>query len=540
MTAINNERVHLRLISINDVYTLENFPKLGTLIDDKKAGANNCVCLLPGDFLSPSLLSSLDKGKGTVDCLNHLGFDIVSFGNHEDDVGRGDLLARIHEFKGIWLNSNVPGYENLLPKYHIIEVTLPFGRTVRVGFLAVVMHDPATYRRVPFAGLAVENANETALKMGQWLLNEQNCCCVIAMTHQFINDDRQLAAGQPGRMFAVIVGGHEHVPFLENTGITWITKSGSDSTHAAIIDLVWPEQLDSTKNSGLDWPSVTIVHEPVSTYTERQDLRELVDSHMASVRELTQATLLKLDGEKTLTSVGTRAKQTSLGTLVCNLIRDALGADCCLVNGGGIRANRTYHERFTYGDLEAEIPFDNEMVVVEMPASVLRETIRLSRLLAPVQSGGFLQCDDSLGFDPSEKNLTSIVGQPYDDSRPVRVALVREMLTGMDHNQALVQFGKEHPDKIPRLGSGRGLRNVLVDAFAHAIWHTLGDFELIDTNGDGVISRPELAAALERIHAEPPSQTVVDLVFNTLDRDQDESISRSEAPPLPERKSYHG
>eukprot|EP00961_Rhodomonas_salina_P058618 787443-Rhodomonas_salina.2 len=31
---------------------------------------SNTITILPGDFLAPSLLSSLDKGKGMVDCMN--------------------------------------------------------------------------------------------------------------------------------------------------------------------------------------------------------------------------------------------------------------------------------------------------------------------------------------------------------------------------------------------------------------------------------------------------------------------------------------
>ena len=61
----------------------------------------------------------------------------------------------------------------------------------------------------------------------------------------------------------------------------------------------------------------------------------------------------------------------------------ALGAEACLFNGGGIRASRDYRERFTYGDLEAEVPFDNEMVIVRMPGRVVRAAVTASRALAP-------------------------------------------------------------------------------------------------------------------------------------------------------------
>ena len=84
-------RPWLRIIQINDVYELDNFPRLKTLIDQHQhtlpynnSNCENddegpdstddrpdvCITVCAGDFLSPSLLSSLDKGRGMVDILN--------------------------------------------------------------------------------------------------------------------------------------------------------------------------------------------------------------------------------------------------------------------------------------------------------------------------------------------------------------------------------------------------------------------------------------------------------------------------------------
>jgi 2',3'-cyclic-nucleotide 2'-phosphodiesterase (5'-nucleotidase family) len=54
-------------------------------------------------------------------------------------------------------------------------------------------------------------------------------------------------------------------------------------------------------------------------------------------------------------------------------VRAALGVDACMINGGGIRGDRDYEGVFTYGDLEAELPFANEVVVASMPGRVVRD-----------------------------------------------------------------------------------------------------------------------------------------------------------------------
>eukprot|EP00966_Prymnesium_polylepis_P104095 2410524-Prymnesium_polylepis.1 len=83
----------LRIVHITDVYTLENFPSLRTLIQEKRAEfeathgkGSRTICVLTGDFLMPYLLSSVDKGKGMMAMLNGTPVDYVTWGNHEADV----------------------------------------------------------------------------------------------------------------------------------------------------------------------------------------------------------------------------------------------------------------------------------------------------------------------------------------------------------------------------------------------------------------------------------------------------------------------
>ena len=71
----------LKFIMVNDVYELDNLPKFRTCCDEEKKDYNGTVIgVLPGDFLSPSLLSGLDHGSGMVDCLNSCGIDVVCIG----------------------------------------------------------------------------------------------------------------------------------------------------------------------------------------------------------------------------------------------------------------------------------------------------------------------------------------------------------------------------------------------------------------------------------------------------------------------------
>ena len=524
----------LRIICFNDVYTLDRLPSMLNLVRHYRAvdAADRTLVTLAGDFVGPSMLSSLDKGRSMIECLNAIGVSHVIFGNHEDDIELSELRHRIAEFSGVWLATNTPQFAPSLPRHDIITVQSPSGRQVRIGLIGVVMNDETVYRRKPFGGVPIEPQNECVIREAQRLVQQEGLSCVIPMTHQDVEDDRILAQTSVSPPFPVIVGGHEHKVFVEQYGYTWLVKAGCDAIHAAIVDLEWP--LESPP-SGLDLPMVKISLDDTAKYPEDPELRALVNQRMQAVKELESATLLTLEEGVLLSSIGTRIHQTSVGTLLSSRIRDTLGADGCLLNGGGVRGNREYRKIFTYGNLKSELPFDNEVVVVPMPGVVLQEAIVSSRAQAPIESGGFLQVDDQMTVTESGGALLSVAGQPFDPARLYRIAIMRNLMFGMDHLEPLVEYTKRHPERVPPDGSGRDIKVVLVDAFSVAMWKQLGPFVGVDSDHDGRVSTSELASAVSKLTAAPASPITIDLVMKAIDRNHDGVISEEESDALGRR-----
>jgi 2',3'-cyclic-nucleotide 2'-phosphodiesterase (5'-nucleotidase family) len=520
----------LRIVAINDVYSLENLPRLRTLVlhHQQVDPADVLLVTLAGDFVAPSVLSSLDAGRGMVDCMNAVGVTHAIFGNHEDDIPAEQLPLRVGELQATWLATNVHGFAVKLPESDVVVLARPGGRSVRVGLVGVVMTDPTVYRDAPFGGAALEPANDAARREAARLVREDGCACVIPLTHQTLEEDRELA--RTGAPFAVVIGGHEHEPHIEDVGGTWLEKAGSDATHAALVDLTWPEAAPPA--GAPDLPTVRVHLEDVAAYDEDAPLRARVDRHMARVHELESAPLVTLGPGETLSSVGTRMRQTSLGTLVCNSVKRALRAEACLFNGGAIRASREYTGRLTYGDVKAEIPFDNEVVVARLPGAVVASAIRASRAHAPAESGGFLQVDDGITIAHDGNTVLAIAGEPLSLSREYDVALVRNLLTGLDHIEPLVRFATQFPARVPPVGSGREIKLVLVDAFSVDLWRHLGGFDAVDLDHDGMVTEPELAAAIGRATATAPSDVAAELVLHAIDGDRDHAISREESEKL--------
>ena len=97
-------RAPLTILQINDVYSTVpidgagGLARVATLKQRLTEAGRTPILVLAGDFLSPSVASSVFKGEQMVAALNAAGVDIATFGNHEFDFGL-DGAAPAHRRK---------------------------------------------------------------------------------------------------------------------------------------------------------------------------------------------------------------------------------------------------------------------------------------------------------------------------------------------------------------------------------------------------------------------------------------------------------
>jgi 2',3'-cyclic-nucleotide 2'-phosphodiesterase (5'-nucleotidase family) len=451
----------VRIVGINDVYSLAELPRLATLIARARetAPADRLLVTVAGDFLAPSLLSSLDGGRGMVACLNALGVTHVTIGNHEDDLGFSDLCARLDELKATVLVANAPDFAGRHVRSEVIEV-----RGVKVGLLGVVEGDPSLFRKPPFGGAALLPTSG-AVREEAAHLRSAGCDAVIALTHQRLSTDRALA--ELG-LVDLILGGHEHEGYLETVNGIPLVKAPMNATAAIVADLAFTPGMPLR---------LAVRLEPVAGYPEDPAMRERVDALLVPVQRLEERVLLTLPEGVVLSSAGSRHRETSIGTLVCSRLRDALGAETALFNGGGLRGTVEHRGAFSYADLREEIPFDNETVVAHLPGAVLRDAIAYARRelrtsggLSPRRRSGAGRCRRRAHRDrrraaPSATHLfrgagaRPLVGHgPHHSARGLRAGPprggARALLGDGDEGGALVGL-RGIPGAMKRIGQER-------------------------------------------------------------------------------------
>ena len=159
----------VRLLAVNDVYKLDVVPQLAKLLQDSEEGAKShsadatALRCVAGDFLSPNILSPIDKGRGFLKAFNRLGFTHACFGNHEADLKERDLALRCKDFAGVWLNSNVPSFlreSGYLRPYDIVST--PSG-DLKVGLIGLISDEPNIFADDTFKGHAIGNVVDVTL-----------------------------------------------------------------------------------------------------------------------------------------------------------------------------------------------------------------------------------------------------------------------------------------------------------------------------------------------------------------------------------------
>jgi 2',3'-cyclic-nucleotide 2'-phosphodiesterase (5'-nucleotidase family) len=107
-------------------------------------------------------------------------------------------------------------------------------------------------------------------------------------------------------------------------------------------------------------------------------------------------------------------------------MREAVAADVCIMNGGGVRANRQYAAGagLTRRDVLEELPFGNKTVLLELKGAVLRAALEhgLGGEGAFPQVSGLVARADMRRPVGQRLVAVDVAGQPLDVARSYKLA----------------------------------------------------------------------------------------------------------------------
>jgi len=444
-------KIEVIFVQVNDVYEISpvaggkegGLSRVNTLKKQYLQSNPNTYLVMAGDFLSPSVYNSLMyegkriRGKQMVDVMNAAGIDLAIFGNHEFDFSENELLERINESTFQWIASNafhklkdgiVPfakTTENLLqpiPEYIIMRLRDKDGTRANIGIIGLT----TTVNKAGY--VTYSDPSTTAKKIYNRIKDSVDA--FIAITHQFVADDKKLIAEVPG--LAVVLGGHEHRMIFEKEGGVYITKAHSNARSAYIVKL----QIDKTLKKVDIMPELKYINETISsdsaTNSIVQKWESIAEKNYSALgfdpKKIVVSDMDSLDGRDDNTHFGS----TNLTRLiVASMVKASPQAEVVIFNSGALRIDEILNMPLTQYDIIRTLPFGGGIREVDMKGSLLIKILDQGK--NNKGGGSFLQYNEGVAYDIESKQW-KLKGISIDSSKIYRVALTDFLLTGREVN----------------------------------------------------------------------------------------------------------
>ena len=426
---VQAEPVTLTIVHVNDLDRLDGsggrggVARLAAVVKEVRAKSTGRVLVTNGgDAISPSLLSSFDKGAHMIDLFNRVGVDAMVLGNHEFDFTPAVTVERIAEARFPILSSNavepdgapidgVTGH--LLLEAGRYEVGV-FGLTT-VGTAIKSSPAPVTFR--PVVEVAAEQAE---------MLRAAGADLVIALAHTDRAEDAALM--RQGAVDLLLSGDDHDMKIEVGAGGTTFVESGTQAEFVTVVEIAM-DTVEGRDGPRFVWePAFRVVN--TASVAPDPEIEAVVDGYLARLAEELDveigATAVELDSRRRVV----RSRETGIANLIADAMRAATGADVALINGGGIRADKVYPPGtiLTRRDVRSELPFGDKTVVLEVAGADLRAALEHGVSGIAKGAGRFAHVSGmAYRFDaskPAGRCIAGITvgGAPLDPARTYRLA----------------------------------------------------------------------------------------------------------------------
>jgi 2',3'-cyclic-nucleotide 2'-phosphodiesterase (5'-nucleotidase family) len=428
----------LTFLQINDVYATTpvdgagGLARVATIKRQLSAGGRPVILALAGDFLSPSVASSVFKGEQMVAALNAAGLDFATFGNHEFDFGIDVLAKRMSESRFQWVVSNVLDARTGKAIGNSVPYVVRDIGSLKVGFIGLCLTSAQIAPEVRGSFRFVDPMRAAAQYLPE--LKRRGATVIVAITHLTFAEDRALVARFP--QIDLVIGGHEHYPVTAVEQHALISKAGSDAKFVARIDIDRAHAGTVERFYELIPVNSAIPDEPetarvVADYEARLG-REL-DTVVGTTSTPLDATEVRL------------VQETALGNLIADALRADVGADIGLANAGGARGSRVYAAGpLTRRTLLSIHPFGNVACKIAISGKVLLEALNSGVSKLPAGAGQFPQLAgltmkvEVRGPPGNRVSDVRVNGEPLDLNKTYTVALPDFVLKGGDNYSMFV------------------------------------------------------------------------------------------------------
>lgn len=376
-----------------------------------------------GDFMTGNPVCNLREdgvpGAAIARLFNALDYDVGLVGNHEFDIGLADLQRLLPRFEHPVLAADIVDDQGRAV-FRDEPVVLERGG-VRVGILGVScgeMTEVVAPSRFP----GLHMAPQAPLLRRQAAELDPVTDLLVVLTHNGLDNDRELAAALAGAGIDVIVGGHSHTRMRQPELVEGIliVQAGSALTNLGRLDL----RVEDDRVVGYDGRLVSLWADSLDTSGELDGIAALAHGYEDQVRDEYGRVLGTL-----ATDLRRGRGETTLGNWLADVLRQAAGADVGVINSGGIRRDLVAGP-VTALHIHEVLPFANSLVTVRMSGRELAAVADWNAAAQVSGDHGILQVSGleyaiMAGRDeaPAQAGEVTVGGRPLDPEASYLVAM---------------------------------------------------------------------------------------------------------------------
>ncbi|WP_026830216.1 5'-nucleotidase C-terminal domain-containing protein [Exiguobacterium antarcticum] len=437
---VNKDDFSIGLLHTNDTHAnLDKAPKRATVIKDLraayKADGTPSLLLDAGDVFSGSLYFNKFQGQADLELMNYMKYDLMTFGNHEFDLGDQDNHQALKDFvtkaKFPFITANVDFSKNELlaglqsktitagpEKGKIYQGVIKEYKGQKIGFFGLTTEETAEISSpgtVAFANY-IASAKAAVKKLEDRGVNK-----IVALTHigfddnPAVDNDQLLARNVDG--IDVIVGGHSHTKIekfdVESGTVVDETVVPGKTEPTIIAQAYQYGDFLGNLNLTFDYKGKLTEYKgslvDVSKAAEDVKAAEILKPYADQITELKNEEvganivneLVNPRGE-----VSVRNSETALGNLITDgMLQKAKEYNAetviAMQNGGGIRAAINAGP-LTVGEVLTTLPFGNTLATAKLTGQEIKDLLEISVGVAPIENGGFLHVS-GMKFEYSSK-----------------------------------------------------------------------------------------------------------------------------------------
>ena len=330
----------------------------------------NVIYAVAGDMFRGSVIDSEYKGTSTIGIMNLVGPDVATIGNHEVDYGLAHLLflEKCADFPIINANLHIKSNgRRMFRPFWVAQID-----DMKILFIGIITEEVlAATKSDELIGSFVD-IGEAAQEVGN-ICNAYNAIDIdftVLLTHIGFEEDKKLAALlDPDWGVDVIIGGHSHTTMEEPCKVNdiYIVQAGTGTDEIGRFDIMVDTDLNAIDT--FTWQMIPIddAHCP-----RDEEVEAFIQRYKTSTSEKYDRIITRFACELTHPQ---RNRETPLGNLISDILRDSFGIDLMLMGSGAIRSLKlgpVVH----YADLAECLPYDDAVYMLKVTGTQLERMIR--------------------------------------------------------------------------------------------------------------------------------------------------------------------